>query len=88
MENNSSGKTRAFALLGFLLGFILLLIVWFLYLKNFMLRPTFDEQTEEILSEQGIDSSSHGSFMKGTEQRIQDLNQQVLDRAEKIGNIE
>ena len=73
------------SILGLILSLAIILIFSYMILNSYFKSPVLNKEAEKSLSEQGIDTSSHKAILDSTKERVQDINKQILDRAEAIG---
>ena len=70
-------------LLGLLLTIVIISIIWYMLFNVYLKKPVLDKETEELLSEEGLDDSSHKAILDSTRKSVQDYNENLL-RREKI----
>jgi len=66
---------------------LVLAIIMFIAFKVFNLyfkKPSFNKETQKVISEQGIDTTSSKSIIDSTKKKLQDIQGQHM---EELGNI-
>ncbi|MFC1708558.1 hypothetical protein ACFL2J_00665 [Candidatus Omnitrophota bacterium] len=78
---------RGFVLLELLLFAAIVFSLCYYAIKAYLKSSPVDKKTQEILSEQGVDTSSHKAVLDSTKSRINDLNNQILDRGKQLDDF-
>jgi type II secretory pathway pseudopilin PulG len=76
-----------FAFLEILLVAVVIIVLCYLALKSYLKNPSMDKTTQEVLSQQGIDTSSQKAVLDSARERIKDLNKQILGQEKQVEDL-
>ena len=65
---------------------VVLAIIAFIAIKllnNYYKKPSIDKETQKVVSEQGIDTTSYGSIVGGVKNTLQNAKNKQADRVEQ-----
>ena len=79
-------KGGFFTLLGLLLATAIIGAIWYM-VYVYSRKPSVDKETEELLLEQDINTSSHQATLDSTRKKIQDINRKLLNREKEIESM-
>lgn len=84
MNKNSGG---ALSLLELVL--VLAIISFFAYkaLNAYFKKPAMDLESDKVLTQQGIDTSSYSSTVNSARRQVQDINKRLLKRTDALDAI-
>ncbi|MFH0827023.1 MAG: hypothetical protein V1923_03940 [Candidatus Omnitrophota bacterium] len=80
MRKNKAG----FMFLELLLALAIMMFIAFKVFNLYFKKPSLNEETQKVISEQGIDTTSPKLFIDSTKKRLQDIQDQ---RMEMLSNI-
>ena len=85
MKTNSHGIfKKGFALLELLFSTAIIVTLGYIGYQFYFKRPPVSEQTQEALSEYGINASSQKAILEDAKSRIEDVNKQILENHRKL----
>lgn len=73
-----------FMFLELLLALAIIMFIAFKVFDFYFKKPSLNKETQEVISEQGIDTTSYNSFIDSTKKKLQDIQDQ---RMEMLSNI-
>ena len=65
---------------------VVLAIIAFIAIKllnNYYKKPSIDKETQKVVSEQGVDTTSYGSIVDGVKNTLQNAKNKQADRVEQ-----
>jgi uncharacterized membrane protein YhiD involved in acid resistance len=75
---------QGFGFLEIILVMAVILFLSYRLLNQYFKKPLVDKETQELLSSQGIDTSSYKATTDSVRQKIQDITQQHLKQLDDI----
>ena len=79
-----ASKRRAFMLLEMIFALIIILFLCYIVLKFYITKPIINNKTQNILSKEGVDSSSPRAIIDSTRGKIEEINKKTLDRVKQL----
>ena len=73
-----------FMFIELLLALVIIMFIAFKVFDFYFKKPSLDKEAQEMISEQGIDTTNYKSFIDNTQKKLQDIQDQ---RMEMLGNI-
>jgi hypothetical protein len=78
-------NNKAFvSLIGLLFSIGIIFFIGYKVYDVYLKKPVADRQTQKILSEAGMDTSSQSGAYEGTKAKIRDVNRMLLDREKQL----
>jgi len=78
---------RGFGLLELLLALVAIMFLYFLALKPYFKKLAPDTTSKEMLSSQGIDTSSYKTVLESTKNKLQEIDKQTMEREKSVEDI-
>lgn len=72
--------SKTFGLLNLLFAVAIVLVLGYMALNTYFLKPDINSKLEKELTRQGIDASNYSSIVKTTREKIDDLSKQYEER--------
>lgn len=79
------GKVQAgFMFLELLLVLVIIMFIAFKVFESYSKKPVLNKETEKVMSEQGIDTTSYKSIIDSTKSKLEDIQNRRVDQLDTI----
>ena len=75
---------KGFAFLELLLVLLIIPFIFFKVINFYFKRSPVNKEDEKSLSEQGIDTRNYKTVLDSSREKIQDINEQAINRAKEL----
>lgn len=72
-----------FTLLGLLLAIVIIFILCYIALRVYFKKPPLDKESEKLLSEQGIETSSYQAILDNARKKIKEVERKLQEPSQK-----
>ncbi|MDO8535501.1 MAG: hypothetical protein Q7S30_00585 [Candidatus Omnitrophota bacterium] len=84
MKDRAGGVQMLFGLVGILLSLMIVVFLYYLTAKAYLVKPKIDKETQKIASEQGIDTGNYRSLVDTVKKKLQDSQAQEMEHAKAM----